>query len=423
MVQPGAVSAGGVDAGALAALHRAGHTGLVAVNGTQQAVHLGFVVGAQVVAGAVPGAQDHHLGLVAGGHAWVVLHHAVGASARGTPAAFGADADAQRVHRLGLAGEQALALVFGFVGVGAGHVKDAQARQHLGRAGVAQLAGLLHFAQGHTAVIGAGQGELSGLQLRTIADAPQRVGVERRPALGKAHLRLAVGGKGPVVVGNDQCVAAGIHAAARRTGAFPEAEQAFFAQQALHKGQVAFLVLDAQAALRVDGGVEQVPAPLRAQRALAGVVGKHRFDDLHHAHAVEDKAVLPVLQKRQPGLHHQAVARQPAVAAQQRGLCDMAVPGFKHAHTRAALQLQQHRLAHQRLERQVRVAREHGHLQPLASGVGGQRFAQGQGTNGVVDADPLHHQRIRPQRGVQANQAGVLAGQGGAQRCDVLGDG
>ena len=255
------------------------------------------------------------------------------------------------------------------------------------------------------------------------AHAPQRVGVERGPSLGKAHCGLAVGGQRAVVVGDHQRVAAGLRPAARRTGAFPKAEQAFFAHEALHKGQVAFLVLHAQAALGVDAGVEQIPAPLRAQRALAGVVGKHRFDDLYHRQAVEHKAVLPVLQKRQPGLHHQAVARQAAVRPEQRGLRHMAVPGLEHAHPGAALQLQQHRLAHERLQLQVRVAAQRRHLQPLASRVGGHRLAQGQGANGVVDLHPLHHQRVRPQRGVQANQAGVLAGQGGAQRGDVLGDG
>ena len=163
VVQPGAIGLAHIDLG-LATRQRAGHIALVALNGAEQAVDRGFVVGAQVVAGAVLRAQNQQLGLVAGGEARVVLHHHMGAGARGAPAAFGLDAKAQRVQRLGLAGQQALALVFGFIGVGAGNVVQRQAREQLGRAGVAQLAGLLHLAQGHAAVVGAGQGEGGGVQ-------------------------------------------------------------------------------------------------------------------------------------------------------------------------------------------------------------------------------------------------------------------
>lgn len=70
-------------------------------------------------------------------------------------------------------------------------------------------------------------------------------------------------------------------------------------------------------------------APARLQTALGLVVGQDFFDDLGDRAALEHPSVAALTGVGQPGLDDDALAVQAAVAAQQHGLRDVAVPGRK----------------------------------------------------------------------------------------------
>ena len=146
------------------------------------------------------------------------------------------------------------------------------------------------------------------------------------------------------------------------------AEQTLLAQQPLHEVEVALLVLDAQGALGVDAGVCQVPAPRGGELALPLVVGEDVFDDLDHGAALEDVGVGAVGEEAEPRLDDEAVARQPAVAAEQLGLGDVAVKGAQGVAALRCQQLQQGGLADEGLELDVGVGGERVHGDAAADG-------------------------------------------------------
>ena len=143
-------------------------------------------------------------------------------------------------------------------------------------------------------------------------------------ALRVAHLGLGVGPCSAVVVGDHEGVAAE-SIAGQIALVLPPVEEALFEQQALHEGEVGFLVLDAERSLCIHRRIGQFPAPARHELALAGMVGEDFVDDLRHGSRLEHEGVAPVAEERQPGLDRQAVAGQAAVAAAQHRLRDVAV--------------------------------------------------------------------------------------------------
>ena len=146
------------------------------------------------------------------------------------------------------------------------------------------------------------------------------------------------------VVGQHQGVRAEVRAAGL-AGMLEPVIDALLGQQPLDEGQVAFLVLRGQAAPCVLAGVTQRPAPGRCQPA---VVGEQVLDDLDHGLVVEDVAVHPLRQERQPRLQAQPIARQAAIAAQPLGGGDATVQRAQAAV--GLLQLQQRALPDQRCQ-------------------------------------------------------------------------
>lgn len=83
------------------------------------------------------------------------------------------------------------------------------------------------------------------------------------------------------------------------------------------KRQVAFLVLGAQAATRVQRTIDDIEAPRGRQLALAPVGGKHRVENVEHRHVLEDAAVPAMRHEGSPGFQHQVVAGHSAIRADQ----------------------------------------------------------------------------------------------------------
>ncbi|KAG1557190.1 hypothetical protein G6F50_012633 [Rhizopus delemar] len=156
------------------------------------------------------------------------------------------------------------------------------------------------------------------------------------------------------VVGQHQGVRAEVRAAGL-AGMLEPVIDALLGQQPLDEGKIAFLVLRGQAAPCVLAGVTQRPAPGRCQPA---VVGEQVFDDLDHGLVVEDVAVHPLRQERQPRLQAQPIARQAAIAAQPLGGGDAAMQRAQAAV--GLLQLQQRALPDQRRQLQAGVQRQRG---------------------------------------------------------------
>jgi hypothetical protein len=192
------------------------------------------------------------------------------------------------------------------VGVDAGDVIEAEFRERLSviRTGTGtgtgielRISRLTLFTQAQAAVVQAGQLQAAGVHGAASAPARQGVfglGFEQRgtglDGLGVAHARLGTGLEGVVVVSDHQGVRAqaGVCGIAR---VFHPAEQAFFQKQALHEGQVGFLVLNAQRALGIDACIGQIPTPRGHELALGLIVGKDCFDDLNDGLTLEDVGV------------------------------------------------------------------------------------------------------------------------------------
>ena len=235
------------------------------------------------------------------------------ARAEGAHAARRADGVGGHAQRLQVIDGQALALGGGFKRVGAGCVLADQGRAVVGATGVnADRAGA------HGAVVPAGQFHGVGVPLGLWPPAVHGVVFDGATALAEAHVGPRVGLEGAIVVGDHQ----GVGAQCRAAGipfVFEPVEQAFVGQQALDKGEVAFLVLGGQAALGVDAGLQQIQAPggdeLGAALIAALVAGEDGLHDVGHAQVLEHGAVAPHPQKAQPGLDREAVARQAGVRA------------------------------------------------------------------------------------------------------------
>jgi hypothetical protein len=180
-------------------------------------------------------------------------------------------------------------------------------------------------------------------------------------------------------------------------------EQPLFAQQALDEVEVALLVLDRQRALGICGRIGEIPAPGRCEFALVRVVGEDGFDDLHHGLALEHVSIDAVAEHAQPRLDHEPVAGQPAVAALERSLGDVAVKGAEQGAAARRQQLEQRRLADQALEFDVGVGGERVHDEPKAA-----RRSIGARPDRLVDLHALGQQHVFAERRVQHQQPVVL---------------
>ncbi|KAG1259072.1 hypothetical protein G6F65_015398 [Rhizopus arrhizus] len=249
----------------------------------------------------------------------------------------------------------------------------------------AGLAGL------HRAVVPSGQAH--GIGAPGAALPPGLDGVFGLGRVGALELDalLRAGFERSVVVGDDDGMPAGL-ALARLV--LDPIEQPFFGQQALDKGVVSFAVLDGQAAFRVGVAVLHFPAPLRRHRTLAVVVAKDAVDDLDHRQVLERVTVAPLAQQCQPRFDAQPIARKAAVRAVEAGLGHQAAPGTVFVAAQGGLQRHLHRLANQRLQRDVRIVGQRIHVQDEAA------VAQLLGA-----VEPLRQQFVLAQRCAQVQQA------------------
>jgi len=87
------------------------------------------------------------------------------------------------------------------------------------------------------------------------------------------------------------------------------------------------VVLGRQAALWVDGLVDDVDAPGGRQCASALPGAEHGVDDGKHCHVLEDAAVAALREKHRPRFDRQRVARKAAVRTVHGHLGDVAVEG------------------------------------------------------------------------------------------------
>ncbi len=151
--------------------------------------------------------------------------------------------------------------------------------------------------------------------------------LHHRASLGEADTALRIGLERPVVVGDDQGVAAQRGRIARIAGVFPPAEQAVLLQQAGHESQVGFVELAQGGQHGIDRRVGDVQAVRGRQGALAHVVGEHGRQDAEHAQVLKRPRIDPRAQEGQPGLDDQLVAGQAAVRPQQTKFGDVAMEG------------------------------------------------------------------------------------------------
>ena len=250
-------------------------------DGANQRGDLRRVVCPQVASNAVRRRERDETvaGVVEPGVRRVVGEHEGGGRRRGAQRAPALGLRPQGIERLHLPPHEALALGRVFVGVDARHVVEPQAR-HPGvpgrGVGIARLR-----PHAERAVVVAGQRDAGGVQGCALAPRREAVFGKRWAGLGEARRRLGVRNQGAVVVGDHQ----GVRAEAGIAGSalvFEPEEEAFLAHQPQHEIEVALLVLNAQAALRVSGGVGQGPAPRWCQGAVALLSGEDLVEDLRH---------------------------------------------------------------------------------------------------------------------------------------------
>lgn len=133
-------------------------------------------------------------------------------------------------------------------------------------------------------------------------------------------------------------------------------KQTFLGHQPLAKSQVAFLVLDAQAALGIAVALQDVVMPCRRQLALLAVGAKHMVEDVEYRHVLEHAAVAAMRQEGGPRLQRQVVARESPVRAGQFDRSEMAVEG-PCLPVAGSEQFKQRRLADQAAQGNLGVAR------------------------------------------------------------------
>ena len=109
--------------------------------------------------------------------------------------------------------------------------------------------------------------------------------------------------------------------------------------------EVAFLILGGGAALGVDRGIGQRPAPGGGERALLTPAAENFVDDLDHGLVLEDVAVAVVAEEGEPGFDGQPVAGEAAVGAEPFDAGDVAVEGAKLGARLAGEQVEPGRLA------------------------------------------------------------------------------
>ena len=301
---------------------------------------MGLRVSAEVIAGAVGDGQDDKFAvvvvwvagsglgcqgaeLVEGGaqgfcqRRWqaqklsMVRQRKGGAGADGAYGAFAHKQLALVGQGLQLHFGAALHLLGGFVRIRAGLVCISQ-RHGLVMCGIGFDAGA---GAAHLAVVPTGGVQGGGGHAAQAVPLGQAVFFEGHAALGEADVSLRVGFECAVVVCQDQGVAAQRGAVAGVAGVVKPGKQALFGPQALQEVPIAFVELGAQRAFGIDRWVCQFPAPLGLQGALCGVVGKHGFGDVDHAHVLEDVGIVAVRQEGGPRLDGQAVAGIAAIAA------------------------------------------------------------------------------------------------------------
>ena len=383
----------------------------------------GALVGADVVAGAVLGAQDDEavaggVGAVAAVVLGVVADGDGGAGGAGAQAAVGDDLFALGVQGLHLAQGCALALGVVFVGVGAGVVDEAEVGvggaafgTEAAEAGGGGALGLGAQAQG--AVVGAGELDAGGVAGGAAAPAGETVLGLDGAGLGVADVGLGAGLEGVVVVGNHQ----GVGAEAALTGlagVLEPAEEAFFAQEPGDELAVALGVLGAEGALGVDGCVGQVPAPGGGEWGLGRVVGKNFFDDLDDRALLEHPGVSAVAEEGKPRLDDQAVVGQAGVAAEEGDAGDVPMKRPQRRAAGSGEQLQQGGLADELFEFEVGVDGHGVDDDSKAGGFGlvvaGGGIGPSGGADGLIDGGAFGHEHVRPEGGVEHQEALVLRG-------------
>ncbi|NKA86005.1 hypothetical protein GO279_04525 [Ralstonia solanacearum] len=265
--------------------------------------------------------------------------------------------------------------------------------------------GLERFERGQFAagVAGAGLGGGGGQGLVVPRGDGHGVGADR------AHLREAL--DGVLALGGVDAVEADV--GLRAGGAFGvvvEDDDAVARLRVAVAPRVALLVLDAQrqAFLGQQAHDEVVVglAVLAADRALGarladgklvvgdGVIGEEVFDDLQRGLVLVDEAVAAGVQAVEPGPDAQAVARQPAVAAEGRAVGHVAVPG-------AAAAVGEHQAQRGLLRSQ---------LGGIQAGQGAQAIdlQHARCRHRLARREAFHHQVVGGQRRLQRDLAGLL---------------
>lgn len=143
-------------------------------------------------------------------------------------------------------------------------------------------------------------------------------------------------------------------------------EDALFGPQPLEEFEIGFAGLRGQAAPRISRCVGERPAPRRRDRA-ARMTAEDLFGDLDDARVPMVVAVDPLTQQRQPRLHDEPHAREAAVVADQLGCDHVAMERPARIAPFRRLPLDQDRSADQLRERQRRILRKRGELEPEAA--------------------------------------------------------
>lgn len=263
-----------------------------------------------------------------------------------------------------------------------------------GRAAVDCAEGALRSG-GEAAVIPAGGVGFRGVELAQAVPAIQGIFGERGAGLGETDARLRVRGKGAVGIGDDQGVAA--QGFAHVGAVFEPAEQAFFGEQALEEGEIAFAILHGHAALGVGSRVGELPAPGGNELSLLFPVGKELVDDVDDALVLEEVVVPGVAEEGKPGFDDQAVAGEATVRAVAGDARDVAVESSGQRARGGGLQVEAGGLAEQGGQREVGVGRQ-GRQFDAVAGVFAHR------AEGFVDANGFGQQCIGTGRGAQGQQ-------------------
>lgn len=352
----------------------------------------------EIIAGVVGDGGDQEAALL--GRIPVVFR--VIGQQEGSPRRGGADAAfamkllEARIDRLALVVQHALA-----VGGALPRILTGVMPGHGGRYGtiVHRAGGTLRAAR-ERPVIPTARLALAGIELTHAVPAVEAVLGEGRAGLGIADAGLGIFDEDAVMVADDQRVAT--QAVARIGLVLEPAKEPFFGEQAFQEGKIAFAVLHGHAALGVSGGIGQRPAPLGNQLALPFPVVEQFVDDFHDALVLKQVVVLVVPEEGQPGFKGQLVTSKAAVGAKTGDLRDVAVEGTQRGPRGGGLQIEPGRLAKERRQGLLGIARQHRQFN-AKTGMLGQR------AQGFVDACRFGQQGIRAGRRAQGQEPVALA--------------